>query len=356
MSLTVLPGPRAAKGSGPLRDQRVAVLQERPDPAEEGGGGRAVDVPVVVGQAEAHDLPRFDVPRRRACASLPRWRPRPRIALSGTLMIGVNSVIPYMPRLVTVNVPPVHSSGESVPARARAARSGAGGDLADAQRSAPRITGTMRPASSATATPMFDFVPHDDPVSFRTEFTRGCSRSAVAAAFTTKSVMETLLSPAAFRRSRRDHQLGDVSPRDQGDGRHLLVAARHLLARSHRRMPVTARRADDRSRRRTRAAGARAGPARKANMPASAASARAAGVAGTLLSRDGGSPRAVGPAPPVAWQRRGLLRAAAAVGARNVLLPAAPIHAMVSVAFTTVAVTVHDRQEGARRSPIRGPS
>ena len=55
--------------------------------------------------------------------------PTPRMALSGTLMIGVNSVIPYIPRLVTVKVPPEYSAGDNWPARARSARRRASAEI-----------------------------------------------------------------------------------------------------------------------------------------------------------------------------------------------------------------------------------
>ena len=54
-------------------------------------------------------------------------RPIPRIAHSGRLMIGVNASMPYIPRLVSVNVPPVSSSRVIAPERVFSIRDLAGG-------------------------------------------------------------------------------------------------------------------------------------------------------------------------------------------------------------------------------------
>ena len=78
------------------------------------------------------------------------------MAASGWLMMGVKLSTPNMPRLDTVKVEPLYSSAPSWLARARSAKSLALADRASRlSRSASRITGTMSPASRATAMPRF---------------------------------------------------------------------------------------------------------------------------------------------------------------------------------------------------------
>jgi hypothetical protein len=70
-------------------------------------------------------------------------------------MIGVPMSEPNTPGLVMVKVPSWTSAGASFLARARAARSFSVRVIPERERSSARlITGTMRPQSSATATPM----------------------------------------------------------------------------------------------------------------------------------------------------------------------------------------------------------
>src|ERR1017187_4987830 len=82
--------------------------------------------------------------------------PTPLMATCGWLMTGVAKSEPNDPWFVTVNVPPATSSGTSFFARALAARSFAARARPTSDRSsARRMTGTMRPQSSATAMPRF---------------------------------------------------------------------------------------------------------------------------------------------------------------------------------------------------------
>lgn len=79
----------------------------------------------------------------------------PRIAACGRSIIGVNDVIPYIPRLVTVNVAPYISSGFRDPSRARVASSILlWVRFVRGSAAAFRITGTTSPFSSATAIPI----------------------------------------------------------------------------------------------------------------------------------------------------------------------------------------------------------
>ena len=74
---------------------------------------------------------------------------------SGTLMMGMTRFVPSQPVLSTVNVPPPKSSTRSLPARARSATSAMALFRPLIERlSTSRMTGTIRPSSTATATPM----------------------------------------------------------------------------------------------------------------------------------------------------------------------------------------------------------
>ncbi|GBD17243.1 hypothetical protein HRbin26_02162 [bacterium HR26] len=78
----------------------------------------------------------------------------PRIAASGTLMIGNEKSEPIGPMLVTENVLPVTSSSFSLPARARSARSSiSAASSSTLLRSTSLTTGTISPCSVATAMP-----------------------------------------------------------------------------------------------------------------------------------------------------------------------------------------------------------
>ena len=63
--------------------------------------------------------------------------PTPRMADSGGLMIGVKEVTPYMPRLVTVKVPPAYSSGRRSPLAPFSARDSRG--FREEARGRPRL-------------------------------------------------------------------------------------------------------------------------------------------------------------------------------------------------------------------------
>ena len=68
----------------------------------------------------------------------------------------MNRSTPYMPRFEIVKVPPSRSSACSFASRARATRSARAAAISATVRwSQPRITGTRRPRSVATAMPTF---------------------------------------------------------------------------------------------------------------------------------------------------------------------------------------------------------
>ena len=80
-----------------------------------------------------------------------------RIPTSGALMIGIVRFEPSQPVLSIVNVPPPKSSRRSLLARARAATSAIAWLMPWIESwSASRMTGTIRPSSTATATPMLN--------------------------------------------------------------------------------------------------------------------------------------------------------------------------------------------------------
>ena len=72
-------------------------------------------------------------------------------------MIGVDTSEPNTPPLVIVNVPPVRSSIDSLPSRARLATSTMSREICEHAPcvSASLMFGTTSPASDATAIPMF---------------------------------------------------------------------------------------------------------------------------------------------------------------------------------------------------------
>ena len=79
----------------------------------------------------------------------------PRIATSGQLTIGVNDVPPMPPRLVIVMTPPDISSSDSLPARAFSDTFASSAESSTMPFvSTSRMTGTSRPRSVSTATPM----------------------------------------------------------------------------------------------------------------------------------------------------------------------------------------------------------
>ena len=79
----------------------------------------------------------------------------PRMALCGGLRIGVDSSEPKMPPLVIVKVPPCRSATVILPSRAFLRQVGDRlFDLGEAQLVGVRSTGTIRPFSVLTATPM----------------------------------------------------------------------------------------------------------------------------------------------------------------------------------------------------------
>ena len=104
-------------------------------------------------------------------------------------MIGIDQIEPNTPGLVMVKVPPCTSSSVSVFSRARRPRSSS--SRATPTKlfwSASLMTGTVRPSSSATPTPMFTRPRSRMPSSVQWELTMEKARSAAAAARTKNAV------------------------------------------------------------------------------------------------------------------------------------------------------------------------
>ena len=126
-------------------------------------------------------------------------------------MMAENSRTPCMPRLEMVEEPPWYSSGLSFRARARAAMSFISFEIADsAFISARRITGVIRPPSSATATAMSQCCKRRMRSCAHTALAAGTRCSAAAHALMMRSFRESLkagfpslsLGAAAFASSR----------------------------------------------------------------------------------------------------------------------------------------------------------
>ena len=108
-------------------------------------------------------------------------------------MIALNSRTPNMPRFEIENVPPWYSSGINLPFRARTARSFISTEIsAKPFWSAFRMTGVIKPASTATATETstepYRIIPSSDQLALAS----GVLRSARAEARMTKSFTEIL--------------------------------------------------------------------------------------------------------------------------------------------------------------------
>src|SRR5699024_10077943 len=127
--------------------------------------------------------------------------PTARIAASGGLMMAVKSSIPYIPRLLIENVPPVNSSGCSLPDFARSARSRDSRPIwLTLLWSASVITGTISPLSKATAIPMLTAPRRMIESPFQDALTSGWALSMTAQARVSRSV-RLILSPVAAKRS-----------------------------------------------------------------------------------------------------------------------------------------------------------
>ena len=119
--------------------------------------------------------------------------------------MAVNSVTSNMPRFEIVKVEPMNSSGLSFRSRARVARSLISAEMSTTCFwSAFRTTGVMSPSGIETATPTWTsaWVWIVSPV--QDAFTVGKRVSALAQAFTTRSLKETLTSSARSSCSRSD--------------------------------------------------------------------------------------------------------------------------------------------------------
>ena len=119
--------------------------------------------------------------------------PTARMVDCGGLITAVKSLMPYMPRFDTDEVPPWYSCGLSLRARARAARSRIAFEIADSDLvSAWWMIGVIRPPGSATATPMSECLCLSRPASVQLTLAFGTRCSASAKALMTKSLTESL--------------------------------------------------------------------------------------------------------------------------------------------------------------------
>ena len=101
-------------------------------------------------------------------------------------MIGIVRLLPNQPVLSTVNVPPPKSSARNRLARARTATSAMAWLIPLMESwSTSRMTGTIRPSSTATATPRLTRRRAMSPSSVHTALNVGCFRSASTTAFIT---------------------------------------------------------------------------------------------------------------------------------------------------------------------------
>ncbi|MNI20422.1 hypothetical protein D3C73_739040 [compost metagenome] len=111
-------------------------------------------------------------------------------------MMAAKWLMPYMPRLLTVNEPPVNSSGFRRLTLARPASSTISAAMADSGfTSASRTMGVTRPPSVATATEMSAPAWYSMASSCQLTFTSGTSRNASAAARTMKSLTDSFTAP-----------------------------------------------------------------------------------------------------------------------------------------------------------------
>src|SRR5690606_5374726 len=141
-----------------------------------------------------------------------RLAPTARIAASGGLITAENESTPNMPRLLTLNVPPLISCSDSLPSRALPASSRASRPISETLlRSASLTTGTTRPSSTATTTPTLTRLWKSRFSSVKETFTAGCSRSATAAAFTIRSFTLTLAGASASLSVARNDRSGSAS-------------------------------------------------------------------------------------------------------------------------------------------------
>src|SRR5690606_14004785 len=121
--------------------------------------------------------------------------PTDKIAEFGWLIIEVNSSIPNIPKLETVKVEPSISLGCNFLLRAFVAKSLTAVPICDKViKSVWLTTGTTNPSSTATATPTFTWWLIIVAASVQVEFTCGCFFNAIAHAFTTISLNDTLVS------------------------------------------------------------------------------------------------------------------------------------------------------------------
>src|SRR6266446_4206883 len=128
----------------------------------------------------------------QTCA-LPISAPTARMVACGGLITAVKSLMPYMPRLDTADVPPWYSSGLSLRARARAAKSFISAEITETGFvSAFRMIGVISPPGIATATPISECLCLSMPASVQLTLALGIRCSASANALMTKSLTESL--------------------------------------------------------------------------------------------------------------------------------------------------------------------
>src|SRR3954447_23730365 len=139
--------------------------------------------------------------------ALLRSDPTASSAACGGLITAVKLSIPYMPRFETVNVPPDSSGGVICASRTFVASACTVREISPSDfLSASKTVGTTSASLAAPATPTFTREYSSNLPSLYAPFTRGCSRSALAHAFTTMSLNDGGFSSTCLSRSRSSTQ------------------------------------------------------------------------------------------------------------------------------------------------------
>mmetsp|Transcript_1425 Transcript_1425/g.3501 ORF Transcript_1425/g.3501 Transcript_1425/m.3501 type:complete len:239 (+) Transcript_1425:132-848(+) len=125
--------------------------------------------------------------------------PTARMHACGALMMAVNCLMPNMPRLETVKVPPMNSSGLMEPSLALPARCLTSLEISATDLvSAPKMMGVSSPRSVLTATLMSAAEYCRMYSSLQLELHTGTSTRALAHALMTKSLTEVLTSTSSL--------------------------------------------------------------------------------------------------------------------------------------------------------------
>ena len=123
--------------------------------------------------------------------------PTARMALSGTLMIAVNSSTPYIPSEDTVKVLPFISSGVSLPALPLSTSAALMPAISETVLlPISRMTGTIRPSSSAIAIPMWMTSKKRIPSGVQRVFMIGWEEIAAAVIFGRRALVVIVVSVA----------------------------------------------------------------------------------------------------------------------------------------------------------------